>query len=53
MNDIKALISHPTVHQNFESMPVLVCMCIVILGLKFTKIKLKPTWLTQITLLTY
>jgi len=53
MSDIKALTFHPTAHQNFESISVLVCMCIIILGLRLTKIKPNPTQLTQITLLTY
>jgi len=46
MNDIKVLLFHPTVHQDFESIPVFMCKCIIILELKFTKIKLNPTWLT-------
>jgi len=53
MNDIKSLIFHLTAHQDLESIPMLVDMCIIILELRFTKIKLNPTWLTQITLLTY
>ena len=53
MNDTKVLTFHPTVHQGLESIPVRVCMCIIILGLGFTRIKLNPTLLTQITLFTY
>ena len=43
MDGIKALIFHPTIHQNFEAIPVLVCKCVIILGLRFTRIKLNPT----------
>jgi len=43
MDDIKALIFHPSAHQNLESIPLLMCKCIIILGLRFTKIKLNPT----------
>jgi len=44
MDDIKALIFHSTVHQDFESIPVLVCKCSIILALRFFQIKLNPTW---------
>ena len=53
MNVIKALTFYLTGHQDFGSILVFVCMCIIILWLKFTKSKLNPTWLTQTTLLIY
>ena len=43
MNVIKALTFHLTRQQDFESIPVLVCMCIIILGLTLNRIKLNPT----------
>jgi len=48
LNDIKALVFHPTDHQDAESIAVLMCKCIIIPGLRFTRLTLNPTWLTQL-----
>ena len=53
MDKIKAVIFHSTAHKDFEFIPVLVCKCIIILGLRFIKIKLNLTRLTQMKLLIY
>ena len=48
INHIKALSFHPTIHQDFDSISVLRCKCVIILRLRFTRIRLNPTWLTQL-----
>ena len=48
LNDIRALIFHPIKLQDFESIPMLVCNCIIIAGLRFTRFRLIPTYLTQL-----
>ena len=48
LNDIRAIIFHRVEHQDFESIPVLMCKCIIIPRLRFTRIGLNPIWLTQL-----
>ena len=43
INDIKALIFHPIEHQDSESIPLLVCKCIISPRFRFTIIRFNLT----------